>query len=317
MRRMDVGVFLAMEPHERNPQEDYAELIDLAQQIEELGFNSLWLASRHFSPHYAALPSPLVLLAAAAARTKRIHLGTCVVSLPLEKPERIAEDFATLDAVSYGRGRLGVGSGDDPPSFKALGVDFDERAGLNSKLLPRLLEVLAGVELDGGVSLYPPVENSASKVALGAQSARGASWAASQGVGLLQGRAEPNSLDPTVSQVRAAGAYREVHPGGRVVTARNAWVGTLEDAELMEGLERYDRAMKARGRSGLPEDPKGALAKMNMIAGSPESLVKQLKALVSDIQPDELLVTPDPGGLEGSDRMKRLTQLAEAFGLSS
>lgn len=312
---MDVGVFLAMEPHERTPQEDYAEVIELAQQCEELGYSSLWLASRHFSPHYAALPSPLVLLAAAAARTRRIKLGTCVVSLPLEKVERIAEDFATLDAISSGRGRLGVGSGDDPPSFKALGVEFDERAGMNSKLLPRLLDVLNGAELDGGVSLYPSVAGGPSKVALGAQSARGASWAASQGVGLLQGRAEPNSLDPTVSQVRAAQAYREVNPGGRVVTARNAWVGTLEDAELLEGLERYDKAMKARGRAGLPDDPKQALAKMNVLAGTPESLAKQLRAIVSDIKPDELILTPDPGGLEASDRMKRLTQLAEAFGL--
>lgn len=315
MRRMDVGVFLAMEPHERSAQEDYAELIDLAQQCEELGFSSLWLASRHFSPQYAAVGSPLVLLAAAAARTKRIKLGTCVVTLPLEKTERIAEDFATLDAISGGRGRLGVGSGDDPPSFKALGVDFDSRAGTLSQLLPGLLDVLGGADL-GGVTLYPPVADGASKVALGAQSARGASWAASQGVGLLQGRSEPNSLDPTVSQVRAAGAYREVNPNGRVATARNAWVGTLEDAELMEGLRRYDQAMKARGRAGLPENPKDALAKMNVIAGSPESLAKHLRALVSDIKPDELLLTPDPGGLEASDRMKRLTRLAEAFELS-
>lgn len=304
-----------MEPHERAAEQDYAELIDLAQQCEELGYSSLWLASRHFSPHYAALPSPLVLLAAAAARTSKIKLGTCVVSLPLEKVERIAEDFATLDAISSGRGRLGVGSGDDPPSFKALGVEFDERAGMLSKLLPHLLEVLDGADLEGNVSLYPQVRDGASKVALGAQSARGASWAASQGVGLLQGRSEPNSLDPTVSQVRAAEAYREANPNGRVVTARSAWVGTLEDAELMEGLERYDKAMKARGRAGLPDDPKQALAKMNVIAGTAESLVKQLRAIVSDIKPDELILTPDPGGLEASDRMKRLTQLAEAFEL--
>lgn len=312
---MDIGVFFAMEPHERNAQQDYAEVIDLAQQCEELGYSSLWLASRHFSPHYASVGSPLVLLAAAAARTKRLKLGTCVVTLPLERAERIAEDFATLDAISAGRARLGVGSGDDPPSFEALGVVFDERAGMLSGLLPRLLEVLNGAELDGGVTLHPPVAGATAKVALGAQSARGASWAASQGVGLLQGRAEPNSLDPTVSQVRAAAAYRDVNPGGRVATARNAWVGTLEDAELMEGLERYDRAMKARGRAGLPDDPKQALAKLNVIAGSPESLVKQLKAVVSDIKPDELLITPDPGGLEASDRMKRLTRLAEAFEL--
>lgn len=313
---MDIGVFIAVEPHERGPGEDLGEVIDLAQQCEELGYRSLWVASRHFSPGYAAVGSPLVLLAAVAARTRTLRMGTSVISLPLENVLRLAEDFATLDALSAGRACLGVGSGDDPPAFEVFGIPFDERAGMLSGLLPELLEVLGGADLGGGLKLYPEVPDHLSKVALGAQSARGASWAASQGVGLLQGRAEPNSLDPTVSQVRAAQAYRAIHPGGRVVTARNAWVGTWEDPELLEGLSRHDRFLRSRGRAGLPEDPKKAIAKLHITTGEPHGLARRLKAQVADIGPDELLITVDPGGLEARDRQKRLSAMAEAFGLT-
>lgn len=316
MNRMDVGVFLAVEPHLRTAAEDYAEFLDLAQQCEELGYRSVWLASRHFSPAYAADPSPLMLLAAAAARTSTLELGTSVVSLPLENRFRLAEDFATLDALSKGRGRLGVGSGDDAPAFAAMGVSYDERAGMMSAILPQLLEVLTGKDL-GGVRLYPEIDEPLSKVAMGAQSARGATWAASQGIGLLQGRAEPNSLDPTVSQVRAARAYREVLPTGRVVTARNAWIGTPEDPDLLEALGRYDTYLKSRGKESLPKKPEDAIAKLNILTGAdPHSLAGEITARVSAIEPDELLITVDPGGMEASERQKRLTLLAEAFGLS-
>lgn len=312
---MHIGVFVASEPHERGAVEDLVEFIDLAQAVEELGYHSLWTASRHFSPGYASIPSPLVIFAAVAERTTTLEFGPSVVTLPLESVHRVAEDFAVLDAISGGRARLGVGSGDDPPAFEAMGVDFDDRAGSLSRQLPRLLEILQGGDAGAGLTLYPPVENALDKVALGAQSARGAAWAASMRIGLLQGRSEPKSWDPTFSQARAAEAYRKVHPGGRVVTARNAWVGSLEDPELHEGIRRYDAFMKSRGRPGMPDDPKEALRKLNVLAGTAESLARELPATVAPIAPDELLITPDAGGLEASDRLKRLVTLAEAFGL--
>jgi alkanesulfonate monooxygenase SsuD/methylene tetrahydromethanopterin reductase-like flavin-dependent oxidoreductase (luciferase family) len=245
MNLMDIGVFLAAEPHERGPAEDLREFIDLAQAVEELGYSSLWTASRHFSAGYAAIPSPLVIFAAVAERTKTLVFGPSVVTLPLENLHRLAEDFAVLDAISGGRARLGVGSGDDPVGFEAMGVPFDDRAGIMSAQLPKLLDMLQGGDVGAGLTLYPPVDNALDKVALGAQSARGAAWAASMGIGLLQGRSEPNSWDPTISQTRAAEAYRAVHPEGRIVTARNAWVGTLNDPELLEGIRRHDEFNQA------------------------------------------------------------------------
>ncbi|MGQ0678953.1 MAG: LLM class flavin-dependent oxidoreductase [Actinomycetota bacterium] len=312
---MHVGIFLAMEPHLRTPAQDYAELLDLAQHAEQLGYNSIWLASRHFSPNYAADPSPLINLAAVAARTSKLQMGTSVVTLPLENKLRIAEDFATLDAISNGRARLGIGSGDDAPAFQAFGLDYQERAGLTSALLPDLLEILQGKQ-QCGLTLFPPIDAPLAKVAMGAQSARGAAWAASLGIGLLQGRAEPHSADPTVSQVRAARAYRDVLPTGRVVTARNAWVGTPQDPLLLEALGRYDAYLRSRGKEHLPDSPSAAIAKLNILIGAdPYALVAEIRGRVAAIAPDELLLTVDAGGMEACERQRRIAVLAEAFGL--
>jgi len=183
-----------------------------------------------------------------------------------------------------------------------------------SEVLPGHLEILEGKPVEG-LPLYPPVSSARTKVALGAQSARGAAWAASLKVGLLQGRSEPNSIDPTVSQVRAAEAYRAVHPTGRVITARNAWVGGLQDAELLAAMGRHDAYLKSRGRDGLPDDPGTAAKKMNILAGPPVALAQELTARTAPIAPDELLITLDPGGLDAHERSRRVSAMAEAFDL--
>ena len=89
----------------------YQGIVELFVAAEELGFDSGWVAQHHFQPRFGRLPSPFVLLGAAAARTRTIRLGTGVVVLGLEDPIRLAEDAAVLDALSGGRLDLGVGTG--------------------------------------------------------------------------------------------------------------------------------------------------------------------------------------------------------------
>src|SRR3954470_19364948 len=90
-------------------------------EAEGLGFDSVWPAEHHFS-EYGYCASPQVSLAAVAARTTRIRLGTGVVVLPFHNPIRVAEDFAFLDLMSDGRVDLGVGRGYQPIAFKGFGM---------------------------------------------------------------------------------------------------------------------------------------------------------------------------------------------------
>ncbi len=69
------------------------------------------------------MTSPEIVLAAAAARTKNIHLGTAVTVLSSDDPVRVYERFATLDAVSNGRAEVILGRGSFIESFPLFGYD--------------------------------------------------------------------------------------------------------------------------------------------------------------------------------------------------
>lgn len=125
-----------------DPVRAYRETVELAVQAEELGYDSFWVAQHHDGHLGGRLPSPLVLLAAAAERTRLIRLGTSAVALPLEDPRRLAEDAAVLDALSGGRLELGIGVGADPTASQRFGRHHDDRRADTLAILDVLLELL-------------------------------------------------------------------------------------------------------------------------------------------------------------------------------
>jgi alkanesulfonate monooxygenase SsuD/methylene tetrahydromethanopterin reductase-like flavin-dependent oxidoreductase (luciferase family) len=100
-----------------------------AETAEALGFDSFWLPENHFGER-SAIPSPLILLAAVAARTQRIALGCTSYLLPIRPPLLAAEDVAVLDQLCGGRLILGVGRGLSGAMFKAFEVDSKDKRKL-------------------------------------------------------------------------------------------------------------------------------------------------------------------------------------------
>lgn len=92
-----------------------------AEVAEALGFHSFWLPESHFGTR-AAIPAPLMLLAAVASRTQRIRLGCTSYLLPVRHPLLAAEEVAVLDQLCEGRLILGLGRGLSAAMFKAFGV---------------------------------------------------------------------------------------------------------------------------------------------------------------------------------------------------
>lgn len=126
----------------------HAQLIETIVAAEELGYESVWVGQHHFGLGNGHVSSPLVLLAAVAARTSRIELGTAITTLPLENPIRLAEDAATLHLLSGGRLNLGLGgAGGDVKSFVAFGVDPEERHQAFDQKLAVLHALLEGRSL--------------------------------------------------------------------------------------------------------------------------------------------------------------------------
>ena len=110
----------------QSPFQRYQEALEQIQLGDELGFDYAWLAEMHFDPRHCITPSPFIVAAAAAQRTKRIRLGIAVSLLPLHHPIEMAEDVATLDLLSNGRAEFGAGRGSDPEHYRGYGVAMDE-----------------------------------------------------------------------------------------------------------------------------------------------------------------------------------------------
>lgn len=92
----------------RGQDESIRNTVLLAEHCEALGYERFWLSEHHSLPTIVGT-APEVLMAAIAARTKRIRIGSAGVMLPHYSPYKVAEQFRVLDALAPGRIDLGVG----------------------------------------------------------------------------------------------------------------------------------------------------------------------------------------------------------------
>jgi alkanesulfonate monooxygenase SsuD/methylene tetrahydromethanopterin reductase-like flavin-dependent oxidoreductase (luciferase family) len=131
------SVFSVVDNYASRPRtvgEFYGQLLREIVRAEELGFHAYFVAEHHFH-EYGVLPSPPVLLAAAAQRTHRIGLGTAVAVLPFQDPVRAAEDYAVLDQLSAGRLAFGAGSGYLAHEFAGFNIGpWEKRARFDEAL---------------------------------------------------------------------------------------------------------------------------------------------------------------------------------------
>jgi len=104
----------------------YEEDLRLGDQIEPLGFDSIWTVEHHHTP-YTMIPDPTQLLSYYAGRTSRVDMGTMVMVLPWHHPLHVAENIALLDNLLQGRRfTIGFGRGASAKEFDPLGVSMEE-----------------------------------------------------------------------------------------------------------------------------------------------------------------------------------------------
>ncbi len=120
-----------------------AELAAQAALAEKMGFHSFWLPENHFGDQ-RSIPSPLTLLAAAAATTKTIKLGTTSYLITIRHPLQAAEEVAVLDQLAEGRLILGLGRGVQPAMFTAFNLPTKEKRKRFRENLDLMLRAWAG-----------------------------------------------------------------------------------------------------------------------------------------------------------------------------
>jgi len=111
---------------DQSPVQRYRDTIEQAVHAEGLGFESVWPVEQHFNASLSIMPSPLLMLAAIAERTRTLRLGIGIILLPLSHPLRVAEEIATLDVISNGRVEFGIGRGAIPKHFRGFGIPIAE-----------------------------------------------------------------------------------------------------------------------------------------------------------------------------------------------
>src|SRR5579864_826940 len=117
-----------------------AAVVRAARHAEELGFADVWVSDHVVHPAAQSYPSPYLLdpfvtLTWAAASTSTIGLGTSVIVVPQYHPLWLANTTASIDALSGGRLKLGVGVGWSEAEFVALGQDFHTRGRRTDEIL--------------------------------------------------------------------------------------------------------------------------------------------------------------------------------------
>ncbi|KAF1067857.1 MAG: Alkanal monooxygenase alpha chain [Pseudomonas citronellolis] len=294
----------------------YEQTLRLFERAERLGFDSGWLAQHHFASEAGRLPAPLVLLGAAAARTRHIQLGTSVVVLSQEPPLRVAEDAAVLDLLAEGRLQLGLGAGFDPDSFAALGLAVEQRHALYDDKLQRLQAALRGAPLnDAGRTLNPPAAGLAGRLW---EATSRVEQVAARGNGLVLAPAAGSTSQQQLEQVER---YRQAWRGPgqpRVALVRAVFPGSdasAEDSSLRQDILRYVERQRRIGIAHI--DPAqgidAVLAGLGVLHGDPARIAEQLAAGPLLGADDQLIVQVQTVSTAFEEAAESLRRIAESL----
>lgn len=143
---MRFGVFFApFHPVGQSPTLALDYDLDRAVALDRLGFDEVWFGEHH-SGGYELIGSPEIFIAVAAERTKRIRLGTGVVSLPYHHPWLVADRWVLLDHLTRGRAIFGTGPGALPSDAYVMGIDPLDQRRMMEESLEAILALLQSDE---------------------------------------------------------------------------------------------------------------------------------------------------------------------------
>jgi probable F420-dependent oxidoreductase len=269
----------------------YEETLELIELAEELGYDSVWFTEHHFVTEDGYLPSPLVMCAAAAARTRHIGIGTGVLLTPLYHPVRLAEDCAVIDNLSNGRFMLGPAVGYKSDEFAGYGVDRRKRGAMTDEILTIVRRCWNedAFDHDGeffhlrNVRVYPkPVQKPAPPIWIGAVAPPAIRRAARLGDGII---ATYNLREAYVDALKACGK----DASRPQIASSFPWIFTSEeparDWQRLKAAGHHQLGLYCRwgieaGESVLgepPADDDDLLRRGQYLVGTPDEVYAHLR----------------------------------------
>lgn len=286
----------------------FADTFEHARAAERLGLSRFWVAEHHNMPSVAATTPP-VLIAAVAARTERIRVGSGGVMLPNHSPYVVAEQFAALEAMHPGRIDLGIGRAPGADQVTAWALRRTQE-GLGAEEFPQHLDLLRawlsphGVRTGMGHTLTAtPAASGYPEVWLLGSSDYSARLAGRLGVRYCYA-GHFGGLDPAAVLALYRDAFEPSEeldePWGMVCTSVITG-DTDAEAQRLAGPSRVMWQSLRTGRLGPivpPEEAERLLAGHDVASlpgtvhvGTPDAVRAALDALVEATQVRELMVT--------------------------
>ncbi|PPH89883.1 LLM class flavin-dependent oxidoreductase [Rathayibacter sp. AY1D3] len=316
----------------RSARDVLLQTIELAEAAEEIGIDGAYVRVHHFAPQLA---SPFPLLAAIAARTRRIEIGTGVVDMRYENPLYMAEEAAATDLISDGRLELGVSRGSPETALRGSeAFGFVPPEGMTDADLARqkvriLREALAGAPVAQSdpamtrqslpLSIEPRSPGLEDRIGWGAGSFATARWAAEQGMNLQSSTLllEEEGVPFDELQARQIREYRDAWSEAgwertpRVSVSRSVLPITTDLDRLYFG---------GRGEQDQVATLEGVRARFGRsYTGEPDAVSAELAADAAVQEADTLLLTvPNQLGVEYNARLLRtvVESIAPALGWS-
>ena len=304
----------------RTARDALLQAIDLAVAAEEVGVDGAYFRVHHFAEQQA---SPFPLLAAIAARTSRIELGTGVIDMRYENPLYMAEEAAAVDLISAGRLQLGISRG-SPESvlagyeaFGHLPAEGESDADMARRHTQRFLTAISGAGIArpnpqfGGHSRLAPVQPRSAtlpeRIWWGAGSRATARWTAQQGLNLMSSTLLTEDTGVPFDQLQAEqiAGYREAWAAAghartpRISVSRSIIPLVDDESRRYFGLRAQ---ADARDQVGYLD---GGLARFGRsYIGEPERLVEELSRDAAVAAADTVLVTvPNQLGVDFNVRL--------------
>lgn len=311
-------------------QRAFQESVETVVHAERLGFEQAWVTEHHFNA-FSVSASIFPLLAHLAGRTERIGLGAGAVLLPFHDPVRVAEDAATVDALSGGRLLLGIGKGGPfPDQFRHFGVGHDESRERMFEALRLIESILAGTGIDHGgpryryrdLSVYPRPIRPSLPIWLASTVPESLDLAARNGYGLMgSSTASPHGVRILLDDFRVRASALRPPPfvlARYFLCDRDAARAREEVLPFIRDFARNMRAAIRRIPSGqgdiqpfgLPEaayEESRLLA--NAIVGDPAACLDQCLALREQL--GDIVLLLKPASYDPQRNRDSLTRFAE------
>jgi alkanesulfonate monooxygenase SsuD/methylene tetrahydromethanopterin reductase-like flavin-dependent oxidoreductase (luciferase family) len=283
----------------------YAEAIEYGELAERAGFRTIWTSEHHFVDD-GYTPSQLPILAAIAARTQRITIGTGVLLAPMFDPLRLAEDAAVVDLISNGRLTLGLGIGWREEEFEGFAMPGGKAARLEGTI--RVLRQAWSDDLttgDGSLFRYPepglnvtpkPVRMERTPIWIGAGAEPAVRRAGRVADGYFASGASPQAMTQRAAWVREEAENAGRDPGEIELGLHRmtfAWRGTDAWERIRDAASymvwKYEDMGRARASTERRLPPAGFdtdVVRHRMLVGSPEEVAEGVHAYADSIGTD-------------------------------